>query len=1355
VQVSNPALTVCNNCHNMTDNSHSHQDGKISFQSNINASPKGAARYEGIATFKNQTSIPVLGSCSDVSCHFESGTRTWGDTNFSSTASCSECHASPGTSTGHAKHDTYYTLAANGCNKCHPDYSTSPTFQHATSAGNRGIKVKLAEGAYSGTGLNFLPSQSGSRSLGNCANLYCHSNGTNNSTFTVQQTPQWGTNLNCSSCHVTGTTLSTGTHGKHVNATIATPYACYKCHAATVNGTNTVVSLADHVDRLVTVKYSNTTTAVNGTYNGVNASAGKTALVPGTRAATCTNIYCHSYGTAASGTFRVMSTPRWGGAMPSNCTGCHGGTSATNSKFRLMSTGRHNKHIRGTDYAAANVYYDYGCVECHNTTVSGNTTVSNAANHVNNKVDVNFSATWGGSYPSTGHAPGVDTARTCQNVYCHSNAQDGGQTGTALVFRNLTGSKTWWGTSGSLGCTGCHGSSSSTTNTLSGKHGMHISATNNPAIGTALTCGDCHSAVRSTAGAWVDRNKHANKFNEYSGAKARGSANYVSSTGVCSNLYCHSNGKGTFKSMAANNWFTGSALGCDGCHGSAATFGSPDYASGAQGSLTANSHAKHVTGSADCVKCHYKTTSTGLAIIAGSTDHVDMTIDARFSKLPFANISGYYNNTTKSCTNTYCHGTGTAPIWGANGTLKCNSCHSNQGAGAQTAAYTVPHQKHTDIAGYKFACDNCHTVKSAVNISHAGGAVSANQAAQVVFNTGAFANWSTTSYGDDTTRVKFRALNAATYGLSATPVYAPAGTSAGADNGFNWTAGTCNNVYCHSNANPTGGTNTYALVATPAWSGTLGCTSCHAGSSSTGGTGLSAVHGRHVSGGTGFAYTCDKCHVNTTAAGNNSALNATSGYATHVNAVKDVNYDSFNTGAGYASQQCSNVYCHSNGKGTFVAPAALRWTTAADGACGTCHSLAATFASSNAHYEHFSSSVGPKLSKTATVGCAECHTYTAENGATHLDKSFNVLTSGNCTTNCHKQIAPANAVASWVVGSVTCRSCHVNTASVISGTTAPLMNNFSSYGHGAGNIGTGKSGNSCTDCHDSASKHITGVLGDSNRLKPNFGTGMNKDDNLSCTVCHNTTTVGVAARNLPGHFVAADSKSAVGCRNCHNPHGSGTNSHMIKNQIAFFSTTTQSISFTGTEFVNLVTNRGLCQVCHRTTKYYRAGVAETVHFTTNCLQCHTHAGGGVAAFAASACDSCHGYPPVARNVGYSIKSNIGRLNNYTGAKFEDYSGGGGAHSVAAHVSPTAKPGDGFNACTACHNLGSSAHNGTTPVKSNIANVSVKLTQTKQFKSGTLSIYSSAKFVTPPNNKSGTCFNLNCHIGKSLKWSTEK
>src|SRR5512140_971082 len=52
---------TCNVCHNMTNYVYSHQDGQISLKNGINGSPKAGALYNGISTFKNQTSIPVLG----------------------------------------------------------------------------------------------------------------------------------------------------------------------------------------------------------------------------------------------------------------------------------------------------------------------------------------------------------------------------------------------------------------------------------------------------------------------------------------------------------------------------------------------------------------------------------------------------------------------------------------------------------------------------------------------------------------------------------------------------------------------------------------------------------------------------------------------------------------------------------------------------------------------------------------------------------------------------------------------------------------------------------------------------------------------------------------------------------------------------------------------------------------------------------------------------------------------------------------------------------------------------------------------------------------------------------------------
>lgn len=1373
-QPAGASIENCALCHNAAGYTTSHMNGQISFKSALNASPKAGAQYYvggSPVTFKNQTSIPTLGSCQNVNCHFESTTPVWGSATYNNADNdCNNCHSYPGPSGSHAKHDQYYTWGTNGCAKCHPDYKTGLKFSHATSAGNRGIKVAMTDvtstPAYSGTGLNYLPSQSGARTFGNCSNLYCHSDGTKNTAYTTQANPAWSNaagTLNCSGCHVTGLTLNTGSHLRHVDSTMSADFACYKCHAATVNSTNAVVSLADHVDRLVTVKYSNTSTAVNGTYNGVNASTGKTALTPGTRNATCTNIYCHSYGTAASGTFRVMSTARWGGAMPTSCTGCHGGASATNSKFRLMSTGKHNKHIRGTNYAAANQYYNYGCVECHNTTVSSNTNVNNAANHVNYKVDVSFPATWGGTYSNTGHKPGDQTG-TCSNVYCHSN----GQLATP-IFRSLTGSKIWWGSAGSLGCSGCHGYGTTGTynvTRLSGKHGAHLSITANTELGKAFACSDCHAQVRQTS--WVDRNLHSNRMVNYSGTlagKIVGDARGV----TCANLYCHSDGKGQFKSMTTDNWMSGTNLNCTGCHGSStpsaftSQFGEPNYVSTGVNQLRSNSHQKHVDAATDCYLCHRKTVSSTTNAIWThiSTTHVSGKLNIRFAKPnAFTTMSGVYNPTARTCSTTYCHGTAASPAWGD--VTTCATCHANQGAGTQAAVFNGAHAQHSDWATagrYTYACENCHSFKSPSPAGHAKGGVSANQAAEVKFYNGAFTNWTSTSYGDESAkRYKYRALNSNPYGATApTPGYVAGGSVAGTDNGFNWTAGTCSNVWCHSNANPVGDgvTSTSNIYATaPAWNTTItNCVACHGDKASTGSAALSPAHARHVVA-SGMNYGCVVCHADTVAT--DTTLNASTGIALHVNGVKDVKMSAGTYNSGTLT--CSTTTCH--------ATASPQWNAKTSGACGTCHlgtaSTVGGLINTYGHFAHFSTvgasskNYGPNYLSTNDTQCAQCHVGYTETAATHANGTKNT-TLTTCTTACHPSAGMAAPLTAWTAGTVTCESCHVGTASVINSVTAPIKGAFATYGHGTGNIGAGKTGNACTDCHERNARHLSPRLGDNNRLKAAMGSGFNKDDNNPCTYCHNTTIVGVQYRNLPGHFTATlDSKSAVGCRNCHDPHGSGANSHMIKSQIAFFSTTTQAISFTGTEFVNTVTNRGLCQVCHRSTKYYRAGVPETVHFATNCLQCHTHAGGGIAAFAASACDSCHGYPPVARNVGYTLKSNIGKLGNYTGARFEDYSGGGGAHSVAAHVSPTARPSDGFTACTTCHFDGVNSHNGTTPVKSNIGNVTVKLTQKRQFKPGVQSIYTSAKFLTPPNNKTGTCYNLNCHFQKvPFKWSSEK
>src|SRR6185369_7273662 len=69
-----------------------------------------------------------------------------------------------------------------------------------------------------------------------------------------------------------------------------------------------------------------------------------------------------------------------------------------------------------------------------------------------------------------------------------------------------------------------------------------------------------------------------------------------------------------------------------------------------------------------------------------------------------------------------------------------------------------------------------------------------------------------------------------------------------------------------------------------------------------------------------------------------------------------------------------------------------------------------------------------------------------------------------------------------------------------------------------------------------------------------------------------------------------------------------------------------------TGWVDTVSNQGLCQVCHTLTNHFKAGVVESNHPTTDCFNCHKHNAEGGAFKPQGDCNSCHGYPPVPKNV---------------------------------------------------------------------------------------------------------------------------
>jgi predicted CXXCH cytochrome family protein len=218
------------------------------------------------------------------------------------------------------------------------------------------------------------------------------------------------------------------------------------------------------------------------------------------------------------------------------------------------------------------------------------------------------------------------------------------------------------------------------------------------------------------------------------------------------------------------------------------------------------------------------------------------------------------------------------------------------------------------------------------------------------------------------------------------------------------------------------------------------------------------------------------------------------------------------------------------------------------------------------------------------------------------------------------------------------------------------------------------------------------------------------------------------------------------CSACHDPHGTSNNSMIFSKYSGV------SVSFSGSDFVN-GQGTGVCQVCHTSTLFYKKGVAETSHPASGCTSCHLHnTPSGVAFQPNSACNGCHGYPPAPRKVTSAVT--FGFSGQWSSARFEDYSGGGGAHLVAGHIPMNANPADGWINCIPCHKGGAATHSMILPLASHVENVKVAVDPQYRFSDSFIS-YTSAKMVSGGGNKSGSCFNVACHFVKTPKWSIER
>lgn len=877
-------------------------------------------------------------------------------------SSCDYCHGMPpqdsadgsrdpltGAFKGsHAKHVSGTVVAAN-CVKCHGAAVKNYSSAHAAT-GNYLIKMASPVNGYTGAvygtkGTSFPQSESPVTET--CSNVNCH--------FKAP-IAAWGeapaSALDCSSCHTTPRGMS-GSHSAHETYYNGTS-ACIKCHPN--NTTFQHATSASH--RGVAF-----TTGIN--YSG----AGKNAL-EGTAFGECSNIYCHSDGTRAVSfgnfTSKKGIDPVWGG-QPLLCNGCHG-SSVNGSK---ISTGTHTQHITSTSFT-------FSCQTCHNATVDADMAIKDKALHTNTNIDVSLAN--GGTYSANGHAAG-GAAGDCTTI-CHSSGKIGvsgvpgytsvtwGSTankgcatchgtstttgapdypehvgeGTAQAnshTRHVAGkgigcqvchiqttsngttidgsmhlnntinvnfgtyngipqssasynssdktcsttvchgagpSVKWGGTIPAGSCNSCHGDAAAPA-TLSGKHTAHLAAT--PDNGGQFTCTACHASTASNNTTVSNEANHANGMVNYSGVYAPKAA---LNGGNCT-TYCHSDGKGNY--VSPGSWTGAITLGCDGCHGTA-TGGTPQ---------TGN-HAVHLAKvGIDCTNCHNSTTNV-VGKITTIANHINKTA-APAPGGSYSSTAVSFDFNANTCSNISCHGgSGSSAVaWGA-ASLNCAGCHATLSAGhtrhvgsllSSVTFYNYTANTSTGAEGaskpnYGFGCANCHPLTIA---SHNNGTIDVSLAPVA---------------GNSTLRS--RNTVAAAY-----------------------SAGSCQNVYCHSDGKG-------LMATTPTWGGTFAnadrCQNCHGNAPTTGAHQAHAVgiHYNNIFTGTsdllapgstgnvshGVAaqattITCKTCHADTTTSARNknastctschggdaattiAKIDGSNGLALHVNGAANISFD--------------------------------------------------------------------------------------------------------------------------------------------------------------------------------------------------------------------------------------------------------------------------------------------------------------------------------------------------------------------------------------------------------------------------------------------------------------------------------
>lgn len=626
-----------------------------------------------------------------------------------------------------------------------------------------------------------------------------------------------------------------------------------------------------------------------------------------------------------------------------------------------------------------------------------------------------------------------------------------------------------------------------------------------------FTCDQCHKGATMPQMPIAPGN-FTEVFKNHTGIYAGPTASYSSST--CNNVYCHSSGAGTFRTV---QWSDNSAPGAGGLNSIMGQAGATRCAAcHDHTTIATGSHAKHVGGMQyGCVSCHATTVvnNTTLQSSARSEtgDHVNTIKDVNFS--------GVAPATGTTCANIACHSNGKAaapivlPVWGSASTGACNTCHLT-GKSVPVLA-TGSHLKHfgiisssTGTANPLTVCARCHIYTAETGPTHANGTINVTTGCSTChsdpYSTATVTpTWGTSSPGCGACHNaggaftgtgsapatgghnKHMALSGAL--CNQCHAAAVANTNGGTahtdgdvdvtNNGYpaNVTkhaagsyTGTCSASSCHVSS------YSGAYVTTTVWGSTAaGCTVCH--TTNTGGTPPTGNHAKHMAL-TGAL--CSQCHAGATKDANGGTahidgdVDVTNGYPANV--AKHA--------AGTYSGTCSSAACHVSPYTTSVVTTTAWGSTGANG-CLACHTgpgaLTGTGSGpvTGSHNKHMA---------LVSSSCSQCHTGATANstggGASHVDGDIDVTNgypanvakhaigsyTGTCSaSSCHISSYGSGYVTSPAWGTAsTCNSCHVGTPGQFTGDGSP---NTGSHGKHMALIGA-----LCNQCHTGAVSGSTG-----------------------------------------------------------------------------------------------------------------------------------------------------------------------------------------------------------------------------------------------------------------------------------------